>query len=118
MFDMLRQISLMEGLICAQIKLTPARSLCNWKNNPIDVPLLAPRFTKRQLISSIGIMGSLKSFNSVAAASVQPPDDSAMSRFDNTLPSKGTSLAWPFVMFCSYASVSGPIVASEKFDLY
>lgn len=102
----------MESLICAQIKLTPARSLCSWKNNPIDVPLLAPKFTKRHLISSIGIMGSLKSFNSVAAASVQPSDDSAMGRFDNTLPSKGASLTWIFVTFCSYASMSDPMVAS------
>ena len=89
-FDMLRQILLMESLMCARINLTPVRSLCSCKNNPIHVPLLAPRVTRRVLVSPTVVMGSPKSFNSVAA-SVQPVEDSATSRFDNTLPSKGTS---------------------------
>lgn len=91
--DMLRQILLMESLMCAQIKLTPVRSLCSWKNNPIRIPLLAPRVTRRVLVSPTGVMGSPKSFNSVAA-SIQPVEDSVKGRFDNTLPSKGTSVGF------------------------
>ncbi|XP_057798167.1 phosphoserine phosphatase, chloroplastic [Salvia miltiorrhiza] len=83
----------MESLMCAQIKLTPVRSLCTWKNNPIHVPSLAPRVTRRVLISPTGVMGSPKSFNSVAA-SIQPLEDSATGRFDNTLPSKEVLDVW------------------------
>lgn len=87
---MITQILLMESLMCAQIKLTPVRTLCSWKNNPIHAPLLAPRLTRRVLVSPTWVMGSSKPFNSVAA-SIQPVEDSGTVRFDNTLPSKRTS---------------------------
>ncbi|KAG6390035.1 hypothetical protein SASPL_151513 [Salvia splendens] len=83
----------MESLMCARINSTPVRSLCSCKNNPIHVPLLAPRVTWRGLVSPTGVMGSPKSFNSVAA-SIQPVEDSATSRFDNTLPSKEILDVW------------------------
>lgn len=76
--------------MCAQIKLTPVHSLCSWKNNWRHVPLLAPRVTRRELIALTGVMGTPKSYNSVSA-SFQPLEDSVAGRFDNTLPSKGTS---------------------------
>ncbi|KAI3463893.1 hypothetical protein Pfo_020556 [Paulownia fortunei] len=83
----------MEGLMSAGIKLNPIHSFCSRQQNSLIVPSLAPRVTRRVLISPTGVMRSPKSFNSVAA-SVQPLEASAPGRFDNTLPSKEVLEVW------------------------
>lgn len=80
----------MEGLTIARIKLSPIQSSFIRQQNTITVSTLVPKVTRKVLISP-GVMRNSKSFNSVAA-SLQPLESSAAGRFDNTLPSKGTSL--------------------------
>ncbi|KAL3651326.1 hypothetical protein CASFOL_004328 [Castilleja foliolosa] len=83
----------MDGLMSAQIKLTPVRSFYSRKQNSIIIPFLASRVTSRVLIGRVEVMRSSRSFNSIAA-SVQPMGASEMGHFDNTLPSKEVLDVW------------------------
>lgn len=91
----------MEGLMSAQIKVRTVHSFCSWQHNSIQhIPLLAPRVTRRVLISPMESQRSLKTI----AASVQPAEASEAGRFNNTLPSKGTTSAFQrshFYLLCS-----------------
>ncbi|KAL6494311.1 hypothetical protein OROGR_031111 [Orobanche gracilis] len=82
----------MEGLMSAPIKLNLVHSFCSRQQNS-SILSLAPRVSRRVLISRAGLMGSSRSFNSVAA-SLQPLDASAVGHFDNTLPSKEVLDEW------------------------
>ncbi|KAL0335543.1 UNVERIFIED_CONTAM: Phosphoserine phosphatase, chloroplastic [Sesamum radiatum] len=84
---------LMEGLMSAKINLNPIHSFGSRQQNSIVVPALPPKVAKRVLISPTWIMRNPKSINSLAA-SFQPLEGSAATRFDNTLPSKEVLDVW------------------------
>lgn len=83
----------MEGLVGAS-RVTPVRNHLRQKHLPF-VPTSSLKFTKSlyRNRTRVGMNQHPKSPNPIAA-SIQPLEASALSRFDNTQPSKGNVIDW------------------------